>query len=139
MKQVIDLRVPVIDLRKVEVGTEVISSKGFSFILVSREKGKESWLDVATGITWGDTEYEKYTWDDAVAEFKDALPTRNEFKLAREHGAWKVVPSADSWYWSSTEDGNYGAWIENIPGGTQYGYTKYYAGYVRCVVRRSVI
>jgi hypothetical protein len=132
----IDLRKP--NLREVKIGTEVITSKGFTFTLVKRNKaGKESWKDETSGLVWHDVEKEKYTYKNALEEFGTKLPTKEDFKLAEKHGFREVLPNTDIWFWSSSPYPTDSDFAYLFNGGN--GYTDYYyrsnALSVRCVGR----
>ena len=137
MNMVIDLRRP--DLRTVEPGTTVITTKDGVFQLLSRIDGKESWKDQKTGLTWHDVEDKKFSYYEAVEKFGDRIPTKEEFEEAEKHGFREVLPNMENrWFWSaSVNAGNTGY--------AYYFYGRYgYIGYdvrndeeaVRCVGRR---
>ena len=98
----IDLKKP--NLRKLEIGTIVISKNGFEFELVYRDPdGKESWKDLATGIVWHDREDRKYTHYEAVEKFGVNLPTIEEFEAAEKHGFREVLPNMKEYsFWSAS-------------------------------------
>lgn len=138
MNKTIDLRQPKYDLRKVEVGTVVITSKGFEFRLMTREQGKESWLDCTSKVIWYDREDETYTHYEAIERFKDALPTIEEFQKAEEHGFREVCPNMHSyWFWSSSLDSNVSEYARGFFGSDGDGDSgfRYGGGSVRCVGR----
>jgi hypothetical protein len=132
----IDLRSP--DLRKVVVGTTVITSKGFKFKLVSRKNGKETWQDLTTKLKWFDKEDKKYTFDDAVKKFGDQLPSKIECEVAEVHGFREVLPNIkDNYFWSASVysyDRQY-AWVFNEDSGFVRSYNRSYGLGVRCVGR----
>lgn len=133
----IDLRMP--DLRKVPVGTVVITSKGFEFELMFREAGKELWKDCTARIFWHDVQDEKFSYKQAVDKFGDSLPSKEEFEIAEEHGFREVVPNMNRWFWSSSASpystgSAYG--FDGDDGGIDYAiYRNYKYGSVRCVGR----
>ena len=85
--------------------------------------------------------YSAFVW--CRAKGKDwYLPAEDELKLLyrvrdtinstlKERGGNTL--SDDDWYWSSTEDGKFCAWIVNMDGGDTYNNTKYANNYVRAV------
>jgi len=105
----IDLKKP--DLRKVEIGTEVITSSGHSFVLLSRDSdGKESWKDESSGLIWSSKEEGNYSHDEAVKKFKDRLPSKQEFEIGEEHGIREVLDLSNRWFWSSSGSPYYPAY-----------------------------
>ena len=132
----IDLRTS--DLRKVPVGTTVITSKGFKFKLVSRKKGKESWKDLTSKLTWHDAEDEKYRHYQAQEKFGNGFPTKEEFEVAESHGFREVVPNmANKWFWSSSVDpySTYYAFGFGGDDGDIYYDFRFFNYSVRCVLR----
>lgn len=97
---IIDLRKP--NLRELNVGDGVYTSKGFHFYLLKKEDSKESWLDETSGLIWHDKEEGQYTHYEAVEKFKDSLPTVKEFKLAEKHGFREVLPNIEDSFWTSS-------------------------------------
>jgi hypothetical protein len=132
----IDLRSP--DLRKVMVGTTVITSKGFKFKLVSRKNGKETWQDLTTKLKWFDKEDKKYTFDDAVKKFGDQMPSKIDCEVAEVHGFREVLPNIkDNYFWSASVysvNREY-AWSFNGSYGSVYYGNRSYGLVVRCVGR----
>lgn len=133
----IDLRKP--DLRTIEVGTIVISSKGFEWEIISRSLGKESWKDLTSGLLWADKEEGRFTHYAAIEKFKDTLPTKKEWEQAEEHGVRDILPNIHHSFCSASVhpgnsnfafgfDGNYG-YIDSF-------FRDYYGSLsVRCVGR----
>jgi hypothetical protein len=98
---VVDLNEP--DLRRVPKGTIVITTKGFKFKLLKRDKnGKEAWKDLTSGVTWFDKEDGCFTHYEAVEKFGDSLPTKEEFQLGFDHGIEEVLPNSNECYWSAS-------------------------------------
>jgi hypothetical protein len=133
----IDLRKP--NLRELEVGTVVISTKGFEFELVLKENEKESWKDLTSGITWHDIEDKRYTHHEAVKEFEGRLPTKEEFEFAESHGFRDVLPNfLNKLFWSASvhPDNSYFAFYFNGYNGDVYNvFRDNYNVSVRCVGR----
>ena len=78
-----------------------------------------------------------YTWDDAMkacAVLGDGwrLPTKDELNLLYENKE-KIGGFAGSYYWSSTEDGNFYAWYQLFNNGHRYSNIKDATYYVRAV------
>ena len=61
-----------------------------------------------------------------------AVPSKNELALLFNNRA-VIGNFTDEWYWSSTEYGNYTAWIQRFSDGNQLNNTKYNFRLVRCV------
>lgn len=135
--QTIDLRTP--DLREVPVGTKVITSNGFMFVLMNREAGKESWRDEATGLIWHNLEDGKFNHNQAVEKFRDKLPTKEEFETVEEHGFREVLPNMkNQWFWSASVHPYYSYYAYGFIGysGDVGSGNRYYdGGSVRCVAR----
>jgi hypothetical protein len=79
----------------------------------------------------------KMTWKNAKKACSDLgdgwrLPTRLEL-LIMYNDQDKIGGFANSYYWSSTENGNYDAWVQNFSNGSQYGNYKSTNYYVRAV------
>lgn len=133
----IDLRKP--NLRELEVGTVVISTKGFEFELVLKENGKESWKDLTSGVTWHDIEDKRYDHIEAVKEFKDKLPTKEEFEIAESHGFRSVLPNfLNRRFWSSSvhPDVSNNAFVfYGKYGDIYYDFRDNFYDSVRCVAR----
>lgn len=138
MKKVIDLRPKVVDLRKVKVGTIVITSKGFKFKLVSRKKGKESWLDCTSKLIWHDLEDKTYNHYEAVEKFCNHLPTIEEFLKAEEHGFREVCPNMKGyWFWSASLVSYDTEFARAFCGSSGDGFTgRSFYGSTRCVGRQ---
>lgn len=143
MKNIIDLRKPDLrkhDLRKVPIGTEVITSKGFTFVLLDDKDGKETWLDLVSKLKWYDIEQGLFTYDQALRQFNSKnrrLPTIEEFREAHEHGIIEILPNIDAYvFWSSSVHSNstdfafvfYGNFVVVF-----YVYRNVKYGSVRCV------
>lgn len=93
----VDLRQP--NLRKVPIGTIVITTKGFEF----QKCRLDSWKDLTSGLLWHDTKPGKYTHHEAVEKFGGKLPTIQEFEVAEKHGFREVLPNIQGyWFWSSS-------------------------------------
>ena len=83
------------------------------------------------------TDLEKMNWDDAKKACADLgdrwrLPTRVELLLMYNNQD-ELGGFANSYYWSSTEYGNFSAWIQSFFGGSQDYSSKNYGSYVRAV------
>jgi hypothetical protein len=128
------------NLRNVEVGTVVETSKGFEFELMERKFGdKEAWKDLTSGVTWYDVEDGKYNHHDALKRFKDELPTKEEFEEAEKHGFREVLQNIkDRWFWSSSVHPDYSD-VAFVFVGSSGGVGIYYRdslnGSARCVGR----
>lgn len=97
----IDLRKP--DLRLIEVGTVVITSKGFEWELIERKAGKEAWLDRTSKLVWEDLEDDKtMTHYEAMEKYGDKLPSKEIFEQGEEHGMREVLPNMDHAFFSSS-------------------------------------
>ena len=138
MDKTIDLRPKTPDLRKVPVGTTVITSKGFKFKLISRKKGKESWKDLTSKLTWRDREEKTYNHYEATEKFGDKLPTIEEFRIAEEHGFRDILPNTNGYFfWSASLSPNFSDFAQGFygnNGGSGYGYRGNDSS-VRCVGR----
>ena len=111
MSKTIDLRKT--DLRKVPVGTVVVTSKGFKFKLISRKSGREGWRDLSSKLVWFSKEDGSYNFDEAISKFGDKLPTKEEFEEAENHGFREVLEYPHDYFWSASvysNNRNY-AWI----------------------------
>ena len=107
------------DLMKVEEKKEPVAICGtLGFLVHPKELGKMTWEEAkkacaSLGKGW-------------------RLPTRVELLLMYENK--NVVGGfADSYYWSSTEFDNYGAWYQDFDYGNQYVNNKVITYYVRAV------
>ena len=136
----IDLRVS--DLRKVELGTIVITSKGFEFTLVSRDVDwKETWRDETSKLLWLPLEKERLNWSQAMEKFNSPekrLPTKEEFEEAETHGFREVLPNMSAWFWSASLCPIYAGLaygFDGDVGGTDFGYRDFDYVSVRCVGR----
>jgi len=137
-QQPLETNLRILILRNVCVGHVVTTSKGFQFKLVSRDSGKESWLDIASGLTWHDREDESYTHHKAVEKFGDSLPTIEEYRIAEKHGFREILPNMDHWFWSSSlypSNADYAQDFVGTYGSSGYGVrdSNFYS--VRCVGR----
>ena len=79
----------------------------------------------------------RHTWDDAMKACADLgdgwrLPTKDELNLLYENKE-KIGGFADDYYWSSTEGGDNGEWIQDFVSGTQGNGSKDDYNYVRAV------
>lgn len=128
---VIDLRKP--NLFKAKVGTIVITSKGCKF---TKQKNS-SWKDNISGLVWRDIEAKTYTYDDALAEFGDRLPTKDEIKVGIEHGMLEVIRNPEKSFWSASvfSSDRELAWIFYGGYGNVSGDTRNSVYVVRCVGR----
>lgn len=137
MNKTIDLRQPKHDFRTVAVGTIVITSAGFKFKLMARKKGKESWKDISTKLTWHDREDEIYTHYKAVEKFGGSLPTIQEFQEAEKHGFREVLPNMNYCFWSASvvSTNRNSAWYFYSYNGIVYSSNHYTSYPVRCVGR----
>jgi hypothetical protein len=100
----IDLSKP--DLRNVPIGTDVRTTKGFVWELVSRKEDLESWQDKDTGLTWTETDFSG-DHHKAMERFPDSLPTKKEFEIAELHGIREIMDMNGKWFWSSSGNPNY--------------------------------
>lgn len=142
----IDLR-EKIDLRKVAVGTIVISTKGFEWELMERYSSikddleilKEAWKDLTTGIIWFDREDKTYTHYEAVEKFGNKIPTIEEWEVAEDHGARDILPNMAHWFWSASlsPPPSYAYGARGLYGydGNSYDVNRDYDGSVRLVGR----
>ena len=76
-------------------------------------------------------------WHDAkkaCADLGDGwrLPTKDELNILYKNKD-KIGGFVSNFYWSSTEYGNYGAWVQDCNDGIQLNYYKYNSIYVRAV------
>ena len=76
-------------------------------------------------------------WDDAIKACQSLgngwrLPNKDELNLLYQN-KYKIGGFADRYYWSSTENSSYGAWIQYFVSGLQVNYHKYGACNVRAV------
>ena len=92
------------NLRALEVGSVVVTTKGFQWKLVSRAEEDETWEDFVGGLTWLPATEEGETWDHA----KDCeneiqrLPTAKEYEIAERHGIREILEMDGRWWWSSS-------------------------------------
>lgn len=138
---IVDLRPP--NLRKIEIGTEVISLKGHHFKLLNRTSEGETWLDVSSGLTWLPISASKINHYEAEKHQTDSqrLPTKEEFEVAERHGFRDVLDNMNGrWFWSSSVHPDYSLYAYHFHGRIGYIYVDYrdldddFA--VRCVSRR---
>ena len=137
--QVIDLRKP--NLRECEPGTYIITSKGHSWQLLSRDFFGETWKDVSSGLTWLPKEPGSHSHYDAMKleiETK-RLPTKKEFEQAEEHGIREVLDDINHWFWSSSVHPDVSNLAYNFYGRSGYIYyvnrSYDYNVAVRCVAK----
>jgi hypothetical protein len=116
------------DLRKVEVGTRVISSKGYEFELLSRDQSekeiKERWVDLKTNVIWGPIIKESLNFNDANRKYQ--LPTKEEFETAERHGFREIIGISSGSFWSSSAYFDVYAWgFNGYNGHIDFGYRYY--------------
>ena len=93
---------------------------------------------LTSGLVWNlKDEPGRYTYDDALKQFGDKVPTKEEFKIAEEHGCREVLNFSGEWYWSASVCSFYRAYalIFNGANGYVLNYDRYISNAVRCVVR----
>jgi len=83
------------------------------------------------------TDLEKMNWDDAMKACADLgdgwrLPTRLELLLMYNNQD-ELGGFAGYYYWGSTENGSYSAWLQSFANGSQYYDGKDGTNYVRAV------
>ena len=112
----------------------VTTSKEFQF-----EKTQIGWKDLTSGLTWKFTdEADQYNYDDAIKQFGNSLPTKEEFEQAESHGFREIIKlKEDRWYWSSSlvSDSRVNAWFFYSSYGGVDGYNRNFPFWVRCVGR----
>src|ERR1022692_2425868 len=99
----IDLRKP--DLKTIEIGTVVITTKGFEFSRVA-----DGWKDMTSGLKWFYPEPGKLNHHKAMEKYNSPfkrLPTKEEFEDAEKHGFREVLGIDSGWFWSSSVYPNY--------------------------------
>jgi len=69
---------------------------------------ENGWRDDSTLLTWKtEDEDDRHTFDDAVAKFRESLPTKEEWKLAEKHGVREVLSLHGNMYWSASVNSSY--------------------------------
>src|ERR1039458_9749869 len=99
----IDLRKP--DLKSAEIGTVVITEKGFEF-----ERVEKGWEDSETKLTWFYPELGGLNHYEAMEKYNShskRIPTKEEFEDAEKHGFREVLGINSGWFWSSSVYPNY--------------------------------
>lgn len=116
------------------IGDIVTTSRGFNFEFL----GNNIWKDLTSGITWYDIENRKHKHDEAIDQFKNRLPSKEDFKLAELHGFREILPSMkNNRFWSSSvrpNDSGFAYFFGGNDGDVYYGYRSF-SGSVRCVGR----
>lgn len=86
------------------------TSTGFVFELISKDEKGERWKDLETGLTWGPIHGDPINHYEATEKFGAALPTKEEFETAENHGIREVLDMKNKWFWSSSVFPNYAAY-----------------------------
>ena len=94
--------------------------------------------DLTSGLVWKDKdEDQRHTYGDALAKFRNALPTIEEFKKAELHGLIEVVNLEKTYYWSASINAFYraNAWVFVGANGYVGSSTRTNIYSVRCIAR----
>lgn len=133
----IDLAKP--DLTKVEIGTLVMTTKGFVWKLLTVSELGQSWLDETSGLTWFPKENGTFNHYQAVEQFQSSFPTKEEFEKAEEHGIREIFNDfQNEWFWSASVHPSfsyYAYFFNGSNGDIDYYYRYDYYVSVRCVAR----
>ena len=117
----IDLRKP--DLKAVEIGTVVITTKSFEF-----ERVEKGWMDLETKLTWFYPEPGRLNQHKAMEKYNSPskrLPTKEEFEDAEKHGFREVLEIDSGLFWSSSgypNNSDYGFVFNGYYGDIDYYY-----------------
>ena len=120
-------------LLKVRMGYEITTSTGHVWTAVPT-----GWRDESTKLTWKyEDEEGKYTYDEAIAKFGEALPSKEEWETAEKHGIREVLDLEGKWLWSSSlvSDFRGYAWLFGTGVGSVNSFDRYITGGARCVGR----
>ena len=111
----------------------ITTSTGHKWIQVPN-----GYKDVKSGLVWKDKDENiKYTHDDALNKFGNALPTKEEFETAEAHSIREVIGLNSQFYWSLSVFSNPSAlaWRFSGASGNVSSYSRGGSYSVRCLAR----